>query len=132
MMKIQALENFTPRWWTPPGQAGDEQVAFKIQPLDGIQYAEVAQNVVQISGSSGFGAEATTVAIKHGLVGWRNFKTPSGVEVVFSPANIRLIPFNVRTAIFAEILDISGLDEAQEKNLESPSTSPEIGSASIA
>lgn len=131
-MKITALENFTPRWWTPPGQDAEPAVEFKIQPLDGEQYAEVAQHVTVDDGQMRFGSAATKAALKFGLVGWRHFSTASGLELEHLVSNHRLIPFEVRAAIFAEILDISNLDEEQEKNSLSPLTLQKTGSDSVA
>ena len=131
-MKITALENFAPRWWAPEDQDPDHLVEFEIRPLDGEQYAELAQYVITVDDQTRFGADAVKVALRHGLVGWRGLKTQSGADVECRPGNHKLLPFEIRSLIFARILEISNLDEDQEKNFESPLTLQKTGSDSIA
>ncbi|MGI9202672.1 MAG: hypothetical protein ACR2Q3_01610 [Woeseiaceae bacterium] len=131
-MKITALDNFTATWWEPPGQDPGEAVGFQLRPLDGEQYAEVAQYVLTLDDQVRFSHQAMVAALKYGLVGWRGFKTAAGAELEHLVSNHKLIPFEVRSQIFGEILGLSNLDEAQEKNLSSQLKLQKTGSDSIA
>ena len=76
--------------------------------------------------------DAIKAALRYGLIGWRGFKTAAGAEVEHLVGNHKLIPFEIRTELFAEILAISNLEDDQEKNLSSPLKSLKTGSDSIA
>lgn len=133
-MKIQAFESFAPAWFTPDDQDVDDgaEVAFFVRPLDGEQYAEVAQHMRLEGHQMRFTAAAEKLALRYGLVDWRNLRTPGGDLVEYALAEHKRLPFVVRKMIFAEIMKRSELSEDDEKNLESPSRLPEIRKASPA
>lgn len=130
-MKIQALDNFTATWFEPEDQEGDP-VRFRIRPLDGEQYAQVAEHMRREGNRTLFTAAAEKLALRFGLVDWDGLKTPAGVEIPHGIAEHKRLPFVVRKIVFAEIMNRSSLSEADEKNFESPSRLREIEKVSTA
>lgn len=131
-MKITALNDFSARWWSPPDQENDPPVSFQIRPLDGEQYGEMAQYVRTIDGQQRFGHEAVKLALRYGLMGWRNLRGADGKELEHNLERHACLPLDVRMLVFVQILEISSLDEDQAKNSASPLTSLKTGSDSIA
>lgn len=109
---INALEGFTPEWYTPKGQAEDtQQTSFQVRPLDGEQLTNLQ---LMLDGNK-FTGESVTYALSVGLVDWKNFKGASG-DVPFTLINQRKIPMVNRIDIASKIFDISILSEGQLKN----------------
>lgn len=116
-MAIKALEGLAPEWYEPPGQAGDDYpTRFKIRPLDGAEFGEVADYVTMTEdGVPMIRAAGRDRCLKMALLDWEHF-TGVGGPVEFSAANMRLIPHDVRVGIVNRVLMISTLTEDQEKN----------------
>lgn len=122
-MGIKALEGLTPTWFTPPGQDGDDKpTRFKCRPLDGNEYAEVADYVGFIGGGLKIGAAGQLLCLRYGLADWDGFEDSAG-PVEFNMVNIRRIPYSTRTALATHIFVSSNLSEDQEKNSSLPSKS---------
>ena len=118
-MGIQALEGLVPAWHTPAGQVEDDPAnpptRFKCKPLDGDEYAEVADHVRLVNGLPRITATGQKLCLMYGLVDWENFKDSSG-KVEFMAGNFRLIPYLERTALTSHIFNVSSLSGEQEKN----------------
>jgi len=113
---IRALEGFAPEWYTPPGQDDSEPVTrFRIRPLDGAEYGEVADYVEIDDGQVMILSSGRNLCLQRGLLDWEHFSDSNG-PVKFSQANARLIPHEYRMQLVARILTISNLDRDQEKN----------------
>ena len=114
-MAIRALEGLVPTWFTPPGQdEGAPVTRFKLQPLDGEQYADVASYMSIKGGKLKLDGQGGRVCLQHGLVGWDNFEDSNG-PIEFLPMNFRLIPFLVRTQIISEIIRLAELSDEEKK-----------------
>ncbi len=115
-MSIQALAGLLPAWYTPKGQDDDDKpTRFKVRPLDGEQYGDVAEHVGVVNGAVRLSSRGISQCLKHALIGWENFTGVDG-DVAFFAANFRLIPYLIRVELATHIFIISSLSEEQEKN----------------
>lgn len=76
-----------------------------------------------------FGPEAFKIAINTGLIGW-NVKTPKWSKKS-RVSNVARLSDSAYLAIGQKILDLTFISKEEEENLLSPSTSPQLDSASI-
>ncbi len=112
---IKALEGFAPEWWTPEGQEQQNPTRFKIRPLDGAEYGEVADHL-SVEGTRFFiSAKGREVALRYGLEDWENFANSKG-PIEFSEENKRYIPTKIRGLIVTRIMKISQLSGDEVKN----------------
>jgi len=120
-MGIKALEGLVPTWYTPEGQDKDDKpTRFKFCPLDGDQYAEVADHVALVNGSIRISALGQKICLSTALKGWENFEDSNG-PIEFMPSNFRLIPYSDRVGLAMHIFTSSSLSGEQSKNSSSPS-----------
>lgn len=116
MMGVKALEGLQPSWYTPAGQDdGDKPTRFRLKPLDGDQFAEVADHVRPVDGVLKIDAQGQLLCLRYGLADWENFEDSSG-PVRFQASNFRLIPYLTRTELSTKIFTMSSIDGEQEKN----------------
>ena len=115
-MAIKPLSGLAPEWYTPK-QDGEEneQTAWHLKPMDGMEYMEVMSISQVVDGFIDFTPDAVRLVIKYGLIGWRNFKDENGNDLVFNTANVRLIDSNHLTEIAQQIILRSSLSAAQKK-----------------
>jgi hypothetical protein len=114
-MAIRALEGMAPEWYAPEGNT-DDATRFKIRPLDGAEFGEIADYVtIRDSGHPMILAAGRDRCLKMALLDWENFNNQAGA-VKCTPHNMRLIPHEYRVAIVNRILAISTLSEDEEKN----------------
>lgn len=112
-----ALAQLSPTWYTPVGQSDDdEKTEFRLKPLDGDEYGELADHMRLENGVLRITAEGLRQGLRLGLVDWRNFTTTNGETLEFSRVNFRFIPYNVRADLVSRIVEISQLSEDTEKN----------------
>jgi hypothetical protein len=114
-MPIKATEGLAPEWYTPPGQGDGTPTRFKIRPLDGAEFGEIADYVSIDAGVPMIKAAGRDRCLKMALQEWENLEGVGG-PVPFTPHNQRLIPHEVRVAIVNRVLVISTLGEELEKN----------------
>jgi len=112
-MTIRALEGFVPTWYTPAGQDGIV-TRFKLKPLDGEEYGDVAEHFSFEDGMLKLSNQGMKNALAHGLVGWENFTTEAGA-IDFSQAYFKTIPYYVRQDLAREIVLRSDLSPGEKK-----------------
>jgi hypothetical protein len=104
-----------PEWYSPEGDTADA-TRFKIRPLDGAEFGEIADYVtIREGGQPMILAAGRDRCLKAALIDWENFNDLTG-PVKFTPHNMRRIPHEYRVAIVNRILAISTLSEDEEKN----------------
>lgn len=115
-MAITGQPSITPYWYTPEGQ--DEPVtAFNLKPLTAREGAEVFSSI-SFHGESGGATltyETSSLAIKHGLIGWRNFFDREGKEIEFSKENINRLPPLVFLSVATVIINSTVFGEEEKK-----------------
>ena len=115
-MPINAIEGLAPEWYTPPGQDEENPTRFKVRPLDGAEFGEVADAVkFTDTGSPYITSAGRDRALVLALTDWENFNDSKG-PMLYTRNNMRLIPHETRVAIVNRILAISTLTGEQEKN----------------
>ncbi len=115
-MAIKAIEGLTATWYTPADQDDNDPTRFKVRPLDGEQYGDVADYVALINGEVRITSKGVSVCLKHALIDWDNFNTSDG-PVGFSAHAQRLIPYSTRAELATHIFVTSGLTDEQKKTL---------------
>ncbi len=110
-MTIKALSSFTPEWYTPAGEVGDDAPArFKVRGLSGSQQAEVSPEIeltaaeeVKISGRAMF------LLLKYGLVDWEGLEDEGG-PVRFgknTKVNQDLLPYPLQIELAGRIFELT-------------------------
>ena len=118
-MALQAVAGLTKSWFTPEqeGVNDEEKTAFEIKPLNGLIAMEVlADSHNDAEGNLHLSGSAMQKALRHGLMGWRNFNDEAGKPIKFSMANFHRVPPLVLNSIVAEIVNTSQLSGEEEKN----------------
>ena len=94
---------------------------FTIRPLNGLEMAEVTDYIkFDENRNTIFPAKACEIILKHGLIGWKNFKDREGNDVEFDKfdqlLNLTRLPFVSVRRIADRIIDISdlGVEDAKK------------------
>ncbi len=118
-MTLKALNPFAPFWYTPErdDNKGENPAAFEIVGLNGEQYGRVIQEYeFNESGKfKGLNARGIALALEFGLRDWRHFANDKG-EMVYSQANFRFIPVDLRADLAMQICIASEPTETERKN----------------
>ncbi len=113
-MSIRAIEGLVPAWYTPAGQDDVAPARFKLRPLDGEQYGDVADHVGVINDDVRISSKGIGICLRHALVDWDNFEGSDG-PVPFSIHAQRLIPYTVRAELATHVFVASGVSDDQKK-----------------
>jgi hypothetical protein len=111
-MTIQAVKQFTPGWWTPPGQDDDDtKTRFMLQGLDGYGQAVVSEYCsIDADGELQITGEGLRKILELGLIDWENLPGDAGESVPFPgpglPAQRRL-SLALQTAIAAQVFALT-------------------------
>ncbi len=117
-MTITAVRGLVSEQYTPE-QAGDKEnkTSFEIKPLNGLVALEVlADGKTDADGTFRVTGQALQKALKHGLVGWKNFTDEVGNDIKFSITNFHRVPAMVLNDIASEIINRSQLSGDEVKN----------------
>jgi hypothetical protein len=110
-MAIKAANPIEPIWYTPKSEKdNDTPTQFRIGGLNETQKLRVNDDL-----ASEKTAQATALALQWGLLDWRNFSGAEG-PLKFQGKNFHRIPWKLQVELMAEILDLSELDEDEQKN----------------
>ena len=119
-MATKALTGFTPTWFTPTDQRDkdiDRPTRYKLKPLDGIQFLEVAANGdTQADGTFMPNHKGRLLLLRNGIKGWENVVDHDDETLEFNIARIKFIPAPHLVECVNEILERSALGAADEKN----------------
>ena len=117
-MAIAAVKGLVSEFYTPEQDCADEEkTAFEIKPLNGLVAMEVlAEARTDADGNLHLFPSSMVKALRHGLVGWRNFSDETGKEIKFSVTNFHRVPPFELNNIVNKIIDISQLSGDDEKN----------------
>jgi len=117
-MPLKIIESLGPEWFTPAGFEEDsEPPQFKIRPLSQLRYLEVLNSAyIDKNGEPQLDNEQIVMALRYGVVGWRNVQRSNGTAMPFSLANLEKLPASLLGEIATEIISRSELSEDQEKN----------------
>lgn len=111
---IGVKTGLAPEWHCFDEKETSDSERFEITPLDQIEYlnimAQFSPITVQIRGDGIF------EALSNGLTNWRNVKDENGVVIEFSVPNIRKLNHRFLTKAFNKVMEVSRLDEDEEKN----------------
>lgn len=120
-MAVQALTGLVAEWFTPSDQADDDAPArYKIKPLNGFQFMEVAQHgVIGTDGSFTPNHKGLLMLLHYGLKDWENVLDHEGNALPFNLQRTKFIPTPHLVECANEILGRSALEAEAEKNSES-------------
>lgn len=117
-MAIKAISKLTEEWYTPEDQRGldesERPARFKIKPLNGIQSAELINELRQDGDKMFFTKTGLKLALNYGLVGWENIDI-DGQDLNYSVANMSRIPATYLHEVAGEILEKSTLSGEDQK-----------------
>lgn len=122
---IRAQNPLTPYWFTPEDQSdGEEATRFKIQGLNGIQFADLAPDLAQDAEGNiiNINGKGVRLCCRYGLVDWEHFDNDNG-PVKFGKnmtANMACIPYDVLMELAVEIITASQVTEQEKKTSPSP------------
>lgn len=119
-MSTKALTGLVAEWFTPTNQRGDEvedPTRYKIKPLDGLQFLEVASHG-KVLANGDFLPDHTgrLLLLRHGLKDWENLLDHAGEPLAFNLARIKFVPVDHLGEIASEILQLSALGAEDRKN----------------
>lgn len=97
-------------------QDSESPTIWKLRPLNGFKYMEVMTELVRTDEGFKITGKGLGLAVKHGLVGWENFKDQNGKELKFNSINITKIPAVVLGELADRVIEISELGDEQTKN----------------
>jgi len=116
-MTITAVKTLAASEWKPE----DDGPAFLLKPLTGLEMTYVSDYVTFDENRNAlFPARACEEILKHGLVGWSDFKTVEGEEIEFDKLdqskNISVLPFTLIRDMADQLLGRSrlGVEEAKK------------------
>jgi len=112
---IKAIEGLSPQWYEPKGQKREPKTTFRIRPLDGEEFGEIADFLSVENGQVFVTNKGRSRCIELALVDWANFNDSKGA-VVFNMDNMRLIPHPIRSELASKIINISTLTGEEEGN----------------
>lgn len=105
-----------PVWFTPDEYQGDEDpIEFKIKPLTGAQSVEVGTEIVEVAGVTRVTGKGLLLAVRHGLIGWRNYIDDRGKDIKFSIMEANNLPSDLLSEIAVRIYELSEPDENEKK-----------------
>lgn len=117
-MAIYAPEKLAASWYTPENQESEEvKTEFRLKPLSEDRYLDVMMEAGETQGGdlklTGTGIR---IALKYGLVDWKNFLRKSDDKAIkFKATKINLIPAPIQAELAGEIINRSSTDEEDEK-----------------
>lgn len=115
-MSIKAIKRLSGLWFTPEDQKGEDKPArFKIQPLNGLQHAEIISELRSDGRDYHLTYTGIQSALKNGLIDWENIEDEEGKPLSFKPSNLRCIPGNYLHEIAGEIIGLSNISEDDAK-----------------
>jgi len=113
-MSLSPLKGLAPEWFTPSSQQDDEDspARFKLKPLNGVQLDQALEGATYNDKGDlvDLSARGKVAALRFGLVGWENY------DDKFKVAKFINIPWQERQEIAFEIINISVVQEDDEKN----------------
>ena len=117
-MEITAISKLTTADYIPENdKESSEPTAFKLKPLNGMQYMEViAELKTDENGEASLTGKGLGLAIKFGLAGWDNFCDEDGKNLKFNRLNIVKIPPIILTELAGEIINRSEVGAEERKN----------------
>ena len=117
-MAIKATDGLTAEWYTPESEKEDEApTQFHLKPFNGEKYNYIwAELFADSEGDVKISGKGVELALKFGLIGWRNMLSSNNSELAFKPNNFKHIPQNIRLEIASHLIDISTLTDGDEKN----------------
>ncbi|MBT6455967.1 MAG: hypothetical protein HOK37_10570 [Gammaproteobacteria bacterium] len=112
---IKAIEGLNPQWYQPKGQQGENPTTFRIRPLDGAEFGEIADFLTMENNQVFITNKGRSRCLDLALLDWANFNDSKGA-VVFNMDNMRLIPHPIRSELASRIINISTLTGEEEGN----------------
>lgn len=122
-----SIKGVSPEWYTLESEVGaDDPVQFYLQPLNGVAWTHVLMGSYNAETEEVDGS-GITKAFRLGCKGWRNIEDGDhpGEQLPFSLKAIGSLYPAWIMEVGQEIMRISRLSEGDEKNSDSPSSSPE-------
>lgn len=97
----------------------EEQTIFLLKPLKHCIRVNLADQATDITGQLKNSVEFIAKVVENGLVGWDNFKTGEGADIIFGEKagaeNLSSLAFDQLNELAVRILELSGLTEGQKK-----------------
>ena len=117
-MAITAISRLIAEDYVTEGDRGsDEPTSFSLKPLNGMQYMEViAELKTNGDGEASLTGEGLKLAIKYGLVGWKNFCDEDGANLKFNKLSVTFIPPTILAELASEIISRSEVGAEERKN----------------
>lgn len=114
-MSITALTGIVPEWFTPESQKeSDEPARFKMKPLDSKQLVEIQSYHTPEGAIAPAGLYR---AFEIAVMEWDNVNDQNGKALKCNRGNVKVIPIEIIAEAGAEVISISFLGAADEKNL---------------
>ena len=116
-MTIKAAEGVSEYWYTPESEQDEENpTRFKLKPFNEDQKVDVLTGIsINENDDVMLNASAIRRSLKYGLVDWEHFEG-SGGPIRFGRNNFRLIPWDIQVELAGELIRVSTISEADEKN----------------
>lgn len=116
-MTITALSGLVEQEYIPEDDKDSENpTVFRLKPLNGMQYMEVMSEVKRVGDFLRVSGDGLKLAIKYGLVGWKDFYDENGKDVKFNPHTVLRVPSDVLAELADKIISISRLEGTEIKN----------------
>lgn len=119
-MSVRALTGLAPEWYTPDDQKDDERpTRYKIKPLDGLQFLEVAANgEIAPDGSFTPNHAGRLLLLRYGIKDWENVDDAAkdGKPLKFNLARIKFLPVPHLVELSNVLLERSALGAQDQKN----------------
>lgn len=114
-MSQSIAERLGPHWWTPDGKERTEK--FHIRPLDGFEFLQTRNHVTKVTRNKIFlDEDGYRFVIDRCVLGWENVRARDGRPLEFKPESKPQLQWKHIDEIVGQVLMISTLSEAEEKN----------------
>lgn len=117
-MATKALTGLVAEWFTPEDQKDDEQpTRYKLKPLDGIQFMEVAANGDTLAdGTFMPNHRGRLLLLRYGMKDWENVIDHDGEKLEFNLARLKFIRAQHLVECSNELLTRSAMGDDDAKN----------------
>lgn len=120
-MAIKAKSPLAPWWYTPKAEEGSANpTRFRLRSLDGLEYQDIDLHRDTKTGNWRATASGVRSVLGAALLDWENMLDEQGAPLAFNVQDkgksLSVIPAEILSELFWEVVTKSSLSEDQEKN----------------